>query len=119
MVPTGSTATGTASFSVVGPTLLYSIDVTGLADVTVVHIHGPAAVGVNAGVIQDICNAGDAPPCNTTTPLTGVLVAGAAARSKIPFDSLVVLMQNGNAYVNVHTTANPGGDIRGQIATVP
>ena len=118
-VPTGSTATGTASFSVVGPTLLYSIDVTGLANVTVVHIHGPAAVGVNAGVIQDLCSSGDAPPCNTTTPLTGVLVAGAAARSAIPFDSLVVLLRNGNAYVNVHTTANPGGDIRGQIATVP
>lgn len=118
-VPTGSTATGTASFSVVGQTLLYSIDVTDLADVTVVHIHGPAAAGVNAGVIQDLCNAGDAPACNTTTPLTGVLVAGAAPGSKISFDSLVVLMGNGNAYVNVHTTANPGGDIRGQIATVP
>ena len=116
---TGSTATGTASFSVVGQTLLYSIDVTGLANVTVVHMHGPAAVGVNAGVIQDLCSAGDAPPCNTTTPLTGVLVAGAGARSTIPFDSLVVLMRNGNAYVNVHTTANPGGDIRGQIAAVP
>ena len=116
---TGSTATGTASFSVVGQTLLYSIDVTGLVDVTVVHIHGPAAVGVNASPIQDLCNAGDAPPCDTTTPLTGVLVAGAGARSRISFDSLVVLMGNGMAYVNVHTDANPGGDIRGQIATVP
>ena len=65
------------------------------------------------------CSAGDAPPCNTTTPLTGVLVAGAAPRSKISFDSLVVLMGNGMAYVNVHTNTNPGGDIRGQIATVP
>ena len=65
------------------------------------------------------CSAGDAPPCNTTTPLTGVLVTGAAPRSKISFDSLVVLMGNGMAYVNVHTNANPGGDIRGQIATVP
>ena len=48
---TGSTATGTASFSVVGQTLLYNISVTDLADVKFVHIHGPAAVGVNAGVI--------------------------------------------------------------------
>ncbi len=116
---TGSTATGTASFSVVGQTLLYNISVTDLADVKFVHIHGPAAAGSNAGVIQDLCSAGDAPPCNTTTPLTGVLVAGAATRSSIPFDSLVVLMGNGNAYVNVHTTAFGGGEIRGQIATVP
>ena len=51
---TGSTATGTASFSVVGQTLLYSIDVTDLVDVTKVHIHGPAAVDANASVIQDL-----------------------------------------------------------------
>ena len=30
-------------------------------------------------------------------------------------DSLVVLMRNGMAYLNVHTTAFPGGEIRGQI----
>ena len=116
---TGSTATGTASFSVVGQTLLYSIDVTDLVDVTKVHIHGPAAVDANASVIQDLCSAGDALPCNATTPLTGVLVAGAAPGSKISFDSLVVLMGNGMAYVNVHTNAFGGGEIRGQIATVP
>ncbi len=114
-----STATGTASFSVVGQTLLYNIDVTGLVDVTAVHIHGPAAVGANAGVIQALCNSGDAPVCEATTPLTGVLVAGAATRSSISFDSLVVLMGNGMAYVNVHTLLNGAGDIRGQIATVP
>ncbi len=113
---TGSTATGTTSFSVVGQTLLYSISVTGLLDVTQVHIHGPAAAGSNAGVIQDLCSSRDAPPCATTTPaLTGVLVAGAGTASRIPFDSLVVLMGNGNAYVNVHTSTFPGGEIRGQI----
>ncbi len=116
---TGSTATGTASFSVVGQTLLYSIDVTGHAGTTAVHIHGPAAVGVNGGVIQGLCNSGDAPVCEATTPLTGVLVAGAATRSSIPFDSLVVLMGYGNAYVNVHTTAFGGGEIRGQIVMMP
>jgi len=30
-------------------------------------------------------------------------------------DSLAVLLRNGNAYVNVHTAANPNGEIRGQI----
>ena len=50
-----------------------------------------------------------------TGTVNGVLVAGAATRSRIPFDSLVVLMRNGNAYVNLHTTAFPGGEIRGQI----
>ncbi len=112
---TGSAATGTASFSVVGQTLLYNIDITGITDVSSTHIHGPAAVGVNGGVIQGLCNSDDGPVCRTGA-FTGVLVAGAATRARIPFDSLVVLMRNGNAYVNVHTTAFPGGEIRGQIA---
>jgi hypothetical protein len=30
-------------------------------------------------------------------------------------DSLVTLMRTGNAYVNVHTSANKGGEIRGQL----
>lgn len=33
-------------------------------------------------------------------------------------DSLRVLFNNGNAYVNVHTSADPGGEIRDQIRPV-
>ncbi len=112
---TGSTATGTASFAVVGPTLLFSIEVTGLTDVTAAHIHGPDAAGVNGGVIQGLCNSDDGSACRTGT-VNGVLVAGAAPRGRISLDSLVVLLGNGMAYVNVHTTAFPGGEIRGQVA---
>lgn len=28
---------------------------------------------------------------------------------------IMTAIQNGNAYINVHTSANPGGEIRGQI----
>ena len=34
-------------------------------------------------------------------------------------DSLLVLLRNGQAYANVHTTAFGGGEIRGQFARVP
>jgi hypothetical protein len=30
-------------------------------------------------------------------------------------DSLLVLLNNGNAYVNIHTQNRTGGEIRGQI----
>lgn len=33
-----------------------------------------------------------------------------------PFGALLDAIEAGNTYVNVHTTANPGGEIRGQIA---
>jgi len=52
-----------------------------------------------------------------------------APNAGVTFDSLLVLMRNGNSYVNVHTnnTANdptnnsgpgdfPAGEIRGQVA---
>lgn len=113
--PNSSTATGTAAISLVGPTLLYRIDVTGITDVTAAHIHGPAGAGVNAGVRVNLCNAGSSPACASGT-VNGVLVTGSATSvSGISFDSLLVLLRNGNAYVNVHTSANPGGEIRGQV----
>ncbi len=112
---TGSTATGTASISVVGPILLYRIDVAGITDVTATHIHGPAAAGTNAGVLLGLCSSGNAPDCASGT-VDGVLVSDAASSALgISFDSLVVLLRNGNAYVNVHTNDFPGGEIRGQI----
>ena len=30
-------------------------------------------------------------------------------------ESLIALMRTGNVYVNVHTSNNPGGEVRGQI----
>lgn len=131
-VPTNaSTATGTAAIAVVGRLMLYKLDVAGISNVTAAHIHGPALAGVNGGVRMNLCGAGTAPACATGTAFTGLLVSGFAdAPSGITFDSLVVLLRNGNAYVNVHTNdgvaptgTGPGdlsaGEIRGQVAVVP
>ncbi|HXN76162.1 MAG TPA: CHRD domain-containing protein, partial [Gemmatimonadaceae bacterium] len=54
-----------------------------------------------------------------TMSLTGVVGSGSITNANnvnISLDSLRVLFNNGNAYVNVHTTANGAGEIRGQIA---
>ena len=113
-----TTAAGTATISLVGPTLLYRIDVTDITDVTGVHIHGPAAAGVNTGILVNLCGRGSAPACETGT-VNGVLASGATTSvSSISFDSLVVLLRNGNTYVNVHTTVNGGGELRGQITSL-
>ncbi|MGE0158584.1 MAG: CHRD domain-containing protein [Gemmatimonadales bacterium] len=122
-----STATGEAEISIVGPTLLYRIDVTGLSNAVMAHIHGPAPSDQNAGILVNLCGTAATPACATGAPYTGVLTAGTASNVVgISFDSLTALLRNGNAYVNVHTNDNVGaqntgpgdlavGEIRGQI----
>jgi len=126
-----STATGTMTLSVVGNLILYKLDVVGISNVSAAHIHGPAAAGANGGVRVNLCGAGTAPACAAGAPYTGVLASGFASDvSGISLDSLVVLLGNGNAYVNVHTNdgvaptnTGPGdlasGEIRGQVAVAP
>jgi hypothetical protein len=47
-----------------------------------------------------------------TIDLTFPIVSG---NSSITGDSLKMLLNNGNAYANVHNAPFPGGEVRGQI----
>ncbi len=123
-----STATGEAEMEIDGPTLTYRVDVAGLSNAVMAHIHGPAAPGANAGILVNLCGTAATPVCATGASYTGVLTAGTATNvaAGVSFDSLAVLLRNGNAYVNVHTSDGAGptntgpgdliaGEIRGQI----
>lgn len=129
--PRTTTATGTATISVVGDLILYTIHVTGITNVLFAHIHGPQVAGQNAGVVVNLCGTGaPAPACAASaTPFTGVLASGVAGpQSGVSFASVLRWLRTDSAYVNVHTsdgnaTPNegpgdfPGGEIRGQIDT--
>ncbi len=119
-----TTATGSATLSVVGGTIVYRIDVTGISNVTLAHIHGPMLTpGGSAGVIVNFCGTTQGgtpttPPCANVSPLTGVLAAGVSSLTPgagMTFDRLLTLLRTDSAYVNVHTSAHPGGEIRGTI----
>ncbi|WP_291859570.1 CHRD domain-containing protein [Bradyrhizobium sp.] len=66
---------------------------------TAAHFHGPAAPGANAGVAVPIPNAGSSP------------VEGNATLT----DAQAADLMAGRYYINIHTAANPAGEIRGQV----
>lgn len=111
-----ATGTGTATFVDKGAQIDYSLSVTGLTAVNGSHIHLGAA-GVNGPIIVNLLN-----PLNPGGAANGVIATGTitnVSNGNISLDSLRVLFNNGNAYVNVHTTQFPGGAIRDQIRPVP
>jgi len=101
-VPANATAgkgTFTAELETDERTLVYRATYTGLTGpATMAHVHGPAAPGANAPPIVMVQNA--------ASPISGVTLLTADQ-----VDALVA----GKLYFNVHTAANPGGEIRGQI----
>lgn len=79
--------------------LKYKIAFDGLSGpATAAHFHGPASAGANAGVAVPFTST--ASPIEGTATLTPTQVADLMA---------------GKWYANVHTAANPGGEIRGQM----
>ena len=79
--------------------LNYTVSYSGLTGpATMAHLHGPAAVGANAGVIVPF----------TVTPDK---ITGTATLTEAQAADLMA----GKWYANIHTAANPGGEIRGQV----
>jgi len=110
--PNTTTGTGTATIVKANGTYTYTITYSGMSGtLTGGHIHGPAATGANALVIVPFANANGAPASGT---LTGTFTG--TNNVNITPDSLDKLMTSGNAYVNLHTALNGGGEIRGQLS---
>ena len=100
--PNTSAGTGTADidYDAASKKLSWKLTYSGLSGpATVAHFHGPAEAGKNAGVALAIPNATSSPAEGSAT-LTDAQAADLLA---------------GKLYINVHTAANPGGEIRGQV----
>jgi hypothetical protein len=97
-----STGKGTADidYDPASKKLSWKVTYSGLSGpATAAHFHGPAAAGANAGVKVPIPNA-------TSSPVEG---------SATLTDEQAADLVAGKYYVNIHTAANPGGEIRGQV----
>ncbi|MSO72270.1 MAG: CHRD domain-containing protein [Rhodospirillaceae bacterium] len=100
-----STGKGTAELMLNDATkeISWTITYEGLTgDAVAAHIHGPAAAGANAGVVTSLGPMG--------APFKSPLVGKATLT-----DAQVADVLAGKTYVNVHTAANKGGEVRGQI----
>jgi len=100
--PNESNGTGAAevTYDTATKTLTWTLTFEGLTGpATAAHFHGPATPGQEARVVIPIGN-------NPTSPAKGTATLT---------DAQAADLQAGRWYVNVHTAANPGGEIRGQV----
>jgi CHRD domain len=111
--PTNSQATGMAEFTVMGDSVEYTVNATGMQGVTAGHIHigkqgenGPVVVTLfkNDSPSNEVSETGSITPDKLEGPMAGKQLTDLASA-----------MNNGDTYVNVHTEQNPDGEIRGQI----
>jgi hypothetical protein len=97
----GASGTLTGTYDTATKTVTYNVVYSGLTGpATMAHFHGPAPAGKNAPIEVGI--KGDlASPMKGTATFTG---------------SQAKDLADGNMYFNIHTAANKGGEVRGQIS---
>jgi hypothetical protein len=127
-VSTDGTGTFEAVISPNGNAIDYEITYSGMqGTVTQSHMH-VGQRGANGGIVLWICGSATNPgPANTvacTSPnghFAGTWrpenVQLVATQQFAPgeLDEVIAAIRAGVAYVNVHTTLSPGGEIRGQV----
>lgn len=117
--PVNTGGRGSAMFRRVGrDRLRYTLEVSGLQDITEAHIH-QGKPGRNGPVVAWLFG-----PSRGTT-ISGLLARGTLRKADLvgplrgkSIGALVRQMKAGNTYTNVHTTRYPDGEIRGQIRRV-
>jgi transcription elongation factor len=99
-VMSAGTGTVAANLDAAGVVLSWTVTFSGLSGpVTAAHFHGPAVPGKNASVVVPITG-------QLTSPISG---------STMLTPAQVLELKSGQWYFNLHTAANPGGEIRGQV----
>ncbi|ACI92474.1 chrd [Afipia carboxidovorans OM5] len=99
--PNDSKATGTAdvNYDTASKMLTWKVTYSGLTGpATMAHFHGPAEPGKNAGIMIPFKD-----------------VASGAQGSATLTDTQATDLMAGKMYINVHTAAHPGGEIRAQV----
>lgn len=130
--PNGSSGTGSVVLDIVDDlSMSLSVTFSGLTGTsTAAHIHN-APAGANGGVMTQLplfdgfplgVTAGSyaktflLDQLSTWNPAFVTSSGGTALTAKATF---LASLASGNAYFNLHSTAYPGGEIRGQLSAIP
>jgi len=118
-VVTGAAGTATITYDTVTGILTYRVEVYNMpTGTTAGHFHvgavgvaGPTVINftVQANISNDFAIAGTATSTNLNVR---------AAQGINSWDDLIQALLLNNLYINVHSTANPGGELRGQVIRV-
>lgn len=101
-VATGGSGSCTVTLDDVTGAVSVSGSFTGLtSNATLAHIHGLSAPGANSGIIITLSETGG--------------TSGTVSGGGILTPAQITGMLNGLTYVNIHTSSNGGGELRGQI----
>jgi hypothetical protein len=102
-VQTGATGTADLTYDPATRMLTWTVTYAGLSGpATMAHLHGPAAQGKNAPPVIWLSEKGAA----VSSPIKGQATLAPEQAQQ---------MMGGEWYINVHTQANPNGEIRGQV----
>jgi len=104
-VTTSASGSIDANYNRLTKTLSYKVTFSGLSgNATAAHIHGLGEPGVMAGVLQTFSPF----PAATSGTYSGTLLIDG-----VKFTEAYLL--SSRYYINIHTAANGGGEIRGQL----
>lgn len=121
----GSRAFGSGAFAsaVDGSKINFSVTVVNLSGApSAAHIHGPASTSENAPVMITLC--GPAPSAlatctfdadTNTMSISGTITSQLLFQAGVSAQDFISTLDDGLAYVNVHTALNPAGEVRGQL----
>ena len=117
VTPGSSTATGrfTLQLDEDGNALRFTLMAHGLVGAKAAHIHLGGA-GTNGPVVAFLFSSATA--VNVNGQLSKVTITAANLVGPLaghPLAELISDLRSGDTYTNVHTVANPGGEIRGQV----
>lgn len=116
-----SSGAGSAKFEILdgGQAIKFEVRVANTSGIIFAHIH-KGGIGMNGPVMVDLIPTQSPSGLVNGVVAEGMITAGdlKGAFASENLDGLIADLKSGMAYVNLHTSAFPGGELRGQVSVI-